>query len=254
MTLNLSRTRLHECDPGETPRAPVPWTRIAAIAGLVVVFLWAAPRIERALRYGMLTMFEVIVMVTAGMLCGIFIPYAVSRVRRRMLRRRLDDAQRDPIEELQQELVERERELASGRGHLAQIKAQLEGVRDQVAEAKPYLTERDLAAESQVAQQLATCYAQGLAKLEAEALALHEFRAHVETKVREWRFAQAARGLLRQMDTLASRRVTRNLLHDTASQTVRREFQAAMAELEVHSRLEASQSERVVAMAAVGDR
>ena len=164
------------------------------------------------------------------------LPYWGEKLERRLLRARLDEARDNPIEELLSQLVQRSTQLERYRMALASIAAQIEGMREMLAQRRAAAPQHDTEKQAAALQKMQAFYAHHLDNLASAEAALSAYRRHLQAKRFEWSFAQAGKSVLASLRATDRESIVRELLSDEASRAVQLSFDQVFASLEIELR------------------
>jgi translation initiation factor 2B subunit (eIF-2B alpha/beta/delta family) len=160
-------------------------------------------------------------------------PYLGQVLENQILSARKAEARRNPIEQLQNEVMRRAERLRAFRKALVSIGGQIESI-EQMIEDRRYKDPGHVLARHQKAlERLKQFQTVNMRRLQQASHALEEFRATVERKESEWRIALAIGDATEMMDPNATSNLMQDLLTDTALRSVQDRFNTVFAELDV---------------------
>lgn len=191
--------------------APIVWAAVSAGAGIAALAGMAA----------------------VGFAAFQSLPLAMQRLENRLLQLRKTEARRNPIEQLQNEMLRRADRLQSFRGALVAVGGQIESIDQMLAERKHQDPGHVLERHAHALQRLRHFHAANLNRLTQAHGALEEFRLTVQRKESEWNIAQAIDIANTALDPNATDNLMQDLLTDTALRTVQDRFNSVFAELDV---------------------
>jgi hypothetical protein len=202
---------------------------IFAALGLLAIctpFIWAA--VSAGLGIAALAG-----MAAVGVAAIQALPLALQKLENRMLRLRKVEAQRRPIEQLQNEMIRRGERLKVFRAALVTVGAQIESIECMMAERSHKDPGHVLARQQKAVNRLKQFQAVNMKRLVEAQDALEEFRLNVKRKESEWEIAMAIGRANDAMDPNATDHLIEDLLTDTALRSVQDRFNAVFAELDV---------------------
>lgn len=190
---------------------PLVWSAVLAGAGLLVVLLMlgAAAALVQAL------------------------PWLGQRLENALLSQRKAEARRNPIEQLQNELLRRAERLVAFRAALVTVGGQVESISQMVSERRARDPAHVLERHERALHRLQQFHSLNIARLQQAQAALDEFRAAIERKESEWRIALAIDEASSLLDPRSADALLQELLTDTALRTVQERFNSVFAELDV---------------------
>jgi hypothetical protein len=215
-----------------TRRDAVPWLRIAAAAAAVVLLAIFAPVVWLAAAGG------VGLVITGGVLAIAYalvqaLPWLAQRLENSLLAARKAEARRNPIEQLQNELLRRAVRLHAFRDALVTVGGQVESIAQMLADRRHRDPQHELDRQEKALRRLQQFHALNIARLQHAQAALDDFRAAIERKESEWRIALAIDEASTLLDPRTADALTQDLLTDTALRTVQERFNNVFAELDV---------------------
>jgi hypothetical protein len=191
--------------------APLVWLAAAGGAGLLVL--------------GLMLGLAVAVLQT--------LPLLAQKLENRLLAARKAEARRNPIEQLQNELLRRAERLKIFRGALVTVGGQIESITQMIAVLRERNPSHSPEQQQRALQRLQQFHALNLKRLRDADQALAEFRSTIERKESEWRIALAIEEATAALDPQAAESLMQELLADTALRSVQDRFNAVFAELDV---------------------
>jgi hypothetical protein len=210
----------------------VNWVRYlvltAALAGLAAL----APVVWMAVTGG------AGLFVLAGLLAAAFsavqaIPLLGQKLENALLKARKAEARRNPIEQLQVEVLRRAERLKSFRRALISVASQIESISQMMAERRHRDPTHELDRQQNALNRLQQFHRVNLGKLSQAQAALEEFKSTVERKESEWRIALAIGDASDMLDPNATDNLMHHLLTDAALRSVQERFNSVFAELDV---------------------
>lgn len=210
----------------------VTWLRLAAIAGGIGLLALFAPALWMAVAGGM-------GLVVLGLLLALAyavvqaLPWLGQRLENQLLAARKAEARRNPIEQLQNELLRRAQRLRAFREALVVVGGQVESISQMLAARRHRDPQHELERQEKALARLQQFHALNIARLQQAQAALDDFRAAIERKESEWRIALAIDEASALLDPRAAEALVEDLLADTALNAVQERFNSVFAELDV---------------------
>jgi hypothetical protein len=164
------------------------------------------------------------------------LPLGMQKLENQLLKLRKAEARRNPIEQLQNEMLRRAQRLKSFRSALVTVGGQIESIEQMVADRRHKDPEHVLERQERALQRLRQFHGVNLNRLVQAQAALEEFRVTVQRKESEWRIAVAIGDANAMLDPTATDSLMQDLLTDTALRTVQERFNSVFAELDVQMR------------------
>jgi hypothetical protein len=215
---------------GEAQKAAL--VRVAAVAAMVGLLAVSAPLVWVAVSAGA-GLVALAGMAAVGFVAVQALPLGMQKVENRILKLRKAEARRNPIEQLQNEMMRRAQRLTSFRSALVTVGGQIESIGQMVAQRKHQDPQHVLDRQERALQRLTLFHGVNLNRLVQAQAALEEFRLTVQRKESEWRIALAIDDANTALDPNASDNLMQDLLTDTALRTVQDRFNNVFAELDV---------------------
>jgi len=210
----------------------VPWLRGLAAAGAVLALAAFAPLVWLAAAGGA-------GLVVLGLMLGVAVavlqalPLLAQKLENRLLAARKAEARRNPIEQLQNELLRRAERLKAFRGALVTVGGQIESITQMIAALRERNPLHSPDQQHRALRRLQQFHALNLTRLREAEQALAEFRSTIERKESEWRIALAIEEATAALDPQATESLMQELLADAALRSVQDRFNAVFAELDV---------------------
>ncbi len=210
--------------------------RIGAIAALVVVLGIAAPLVVSAAVAGAgLVALGITGLAAFAMIQAL--PWLGQRLENRLLAARRKEARRNPIEQMQNELLRRSEQIRSFRTALAGVQAQIEGLQDMLDTRRQQTPGHDLRKPESVLARMRSVYASHVDRLACAESALQDFDKHVAAKRFEYQCALELEQINHALHGSDSTRMLEQMLADEATQAVQQRFNQAFAALELDHQL-----------------
>ena len=202
---------------------------VAFVIGLLAIstpLIWAAVSAGTGLA-------ALMAMAATGAAAFHAMPLAMQKLENRLLVARKAEARRNPIEQLQNEMLRRAERLKSFRKALVTVGGKIESIAQMMAEQRHRDPDFELERQQRALHRLQQFHGVNLKRLERAQAALEEFRLTIERKESEWTIAVAIGDANELMDPHASGNLMQDLLTDTALREVQDRFNYVFAELDV---------------------
>lgn len=210
----------------------IPWMRGLAVAMAVLALAALAPVIWLAAAGGVGVVVVGALLVLAWGAAQT-LPLVAQKLENHLLAARKAEARRNPIEQLQNEVIRRAERLKVFRSALVSVGAQIASITQMITERRHKDPQHVLERQQQALDRLQQFHRLNLQRLNKAEAALDEFKATVERKESEWRIAMAIEEATATMDPNAAETLMQDLLADTALRSVQDRFNAVFAELDV---------------------
>lgn len=216
----------------QTPQRQLPWLRGLAAAVAVLALAVFAPVVWLAAAggAGLMVLGTLLALAFAAIQA---LPLVAQKLENRLLAARKAEARRNPIEQLQNELLRRADRLKAFRRALVTVGGQIESITQMVAARRDRDPTHVLEQQQRALQRLQQFHELNLRRLNNAEQALGEFRSTIERKESEWRIALAIEEATAALDPQAAEGLMQGLLADTALRSVQERFNAVFAELDV---------------------
>jgi hypothetical protein len=206
--------------------------RAAGAVGALALLGAAAPYIWTAVAGGM-GLAALTAMGVVGVVVFQSVPLGLQKLENTLLAARKAEARRNPIEQLQNEVLRRAERLRSFRKALVTVGGQIESIRQMIETSQTKFSGPVLARQERALEKLQQFHNINIARLNQAQAALQEFKNTVEQKQSEWQIALAIDDANRALDPNAADHLIQDLLADTALRTVQDRFNNVFAELDV---------------------
>jgi hypothetical protein len=161
------------------------------------------------------------------------LPLLGQKLENNLLSARKAEARRNPIEQLQNEVLRRAERLRAFRQALVTVGGNIESIRQMIENSQSKFTGPVLARQERALEKLQQFHSLNISRLNQAQAALQEFKNTVEQKQSEWQIALAIDDANRALDPNAADHLIQDLLADTALRTVQDRFNNVFAELDV---------------------
>jgi hypothetical protein len=208
------------------------WIRVVTTAACVASLAVFAPVVWLAASGGVGLMVLGCIL-AAGFAAVQALPLMGQKLENGLLSARKAEARRNPIEQLQNEVLRRAERLQSFRRALVTVGGQIESIRQMIESSQSKFSGPVLARQERALEKLQQFHNINIARLNQAQSALQEFKNTVEQKQSEWHIALAIDDANRALDPNAADNLIQDLLADTALRTVQDRFNNVFAELDV---------------------
>jgi hypothetical protein len=161
------------------------------------------------------------------------LPLMGQKLENALLAARKAEARRNPIEQLQNEVLRRAERLRSFRKALVVVGGQIESISQMIETSRTRFSGPVMERQQRAMENLQKFHRVNIARLNQAQGALDDFKHTVEQKQSEWQIALAIDDANRAMDPNAQDNLIQDLLADTALRTVQDRFNNVFAELDV---------------------
>ena len=213
-------------------RKQIPWLRAVTVAAGLCLFAVLSPFIWLALT-GSIGLLALAAVLATGFTFVQALPLLGQKLENQLLARRKAEARRNPIEQLQNEVVRRAQRLQDFRRALVTVGGQIESIREMLEmthhKSPGFAMDRQVRALERL-QQFHTLNMDRLSKAHS---ALQDFKETVNNKGRQWEISIAIGEATEALDPNGSENLMQDLLTDTALRTVQDRFNAVFSELDV---------------------
>lgn len=210
----------------------ITWIRGFFVAAGVAVLAIFAPMVWMAVAGGM-GLLALGGVLAAGFAGVQVVPLLGQKLENALLAARKSEARRNPIEQLQNEMLRRAARLKSFRSALVAVGGQIGSIEQMMAQRRHQDPGHILERQDRALQRLKQFHELNLNRLVQAQSALDEFRLTVQRKESEWRIALAIDDANVALDPNAADNLMQDLLTDTALRTVQDRFNNVFAELDV---------------------
>lgn len=226
-------------DPGKTK---IVGLRIAAGAGVLGILALAAPLIWAAASAGV----GLIVLLVLGALgVGIMqaLPLLGQKWENKLLAARKAEARRNPIEQLQNFLMEKAKRVALFKQAVVQIGTQIKSLSDMLDDRKRTKPGYDASKQEAALAAMRQAHQVLEAKYRRAEEALGQLKEVIDDKRFEWSFGQAGQAAIAQLNAASGEDLLNQMLADEAFASVRDNFNQVFAELELEASKLSSQQQ-----------
>lgn len=208
------------------------WLRVGGVVATIVLVALSAPLIWTAVSAGV-GLLALAAIGAVGVVANTALPLGMQKLENRLLSLRKAEAQRNPIEQLQNEVMRRAERLTLFRHALVKVGGRIESIQQMIEENQAKFTGPVLARQVRALDRLQQFHSLNLSRLNQAHTALQDFKTTVQQKQAEWEIALAIDDATRALDPNAAETLIQDLLADTALRTVQDRFNNVFAELDV---------------------
>ncbi|NHZ96087.1 hypothetical protein [Massilia sp. CCM 8734] len=208
--------------------------RVAAGASAVVTLGALAPLIWGALSGG-LGLLALMLVGAVGV--GLFqaLPLLGQKLENRLLAARKAEARANPIEQLQNFLLQKRERVVAFKQSVVRIGAQIKSMTDMIEERKRQKPGYDASRQENAVNAMRDAHVLLVVKYKNAELALVQLGEVVEDKKFEWRFGQAGQAALQNLNATSGQELLNQMLADEAFDSVRDNFNQVFSELEMEA-------------------
>jgi hypothetical protein len=210
----------------------IPLLRVVAVVAGVAALALFAPMVWWATTGGV-GLLALGAVVATGFAVLQAVPLLGQRLESRLLAARKAEARRNPIEQLQNDILRRADRLKTFGRALVIVGGKIESIRQMLAESQYRDPDHLLEQQQRALQRLQQFHTLNLGRLGQARSTLDEFSRTVRRKEKEWTIALAISDANALMDPHAGDNLIQGLLTDTALRTVQDRFNSVFAELDV---------------------
>lgn len=204
---------------------------LASVVGLSL----ALPVIYSAFLAGLgILGLGIVTVVGAGIIYAL--PLLGQKLENRVLSWRKAEARQNPIEQMQNRLIERTNQLALFEKALSTISGYVNNMRRMIEEEAKLDPDHDLTGPNKSLSAMVGFYNKHLEKLKAAKKAVKDYEQEIKRKSFEWEFAKTGRAAMQSMSAAEGEKdMVNKLLTDEAFKEVEAQFDQVFGELEVQT-------------------
>lgn len=208
--------------------------RVAAAIGAMLTLAALAPFIWGALSGG-LGLLALALTGGAGVALFQALPLLGQKLENRLLAARKAEARANPIEQLQNFLLQKRQRVVAFKQSVVRIGAQIKSMSDMIEERKRQKPGYDASRQENAVKAMKEAHVLLVVKYKNAELALVQLSEVVEDKKFEWRFGQAGQAALNNLNATSGQELLNQMLADEAFDSVRDNFNQVFAELEMEA-------------------
>lgn len=208
--------------------------RVAFGVGAIAVLALLAPLIIMAAQAGIgLILLGAIGIVGFGVLKSL--PLMGQKLENYILGARKSEAMKNPIEQLQNFLMQKAKQVSDFKSAVANIGAQIKSLEDMVKQRKRERPGYDATSQESSIAAMKQAHETLRQKYVNADQALIELRLAIDDKTFEWKFSQAGQKALATLNATSGQELMEQMLADTAFASVTDNFNKVFAELELEA-------------------
>lgn len=206
---------------------------IAALCGIGVLAV-LAPVIWGAVHGG-LGLIALAVVGAVGV--GLFqaLPLLGQKLENRLLAARKAEARANPIEQLQNFLMQKRQRVASFKEAVVRIGAQIKSMSDMIEDRKRQKPGYDATKQEKAVKAMREAHQLLVGKYKNAEQALEQLSDVIEDKKFEWKFGQAGQAAIQNLNATSGQELLDQMLADEAFDSVRDNFNQVFSELEMEA-------------------
>ncbi len=206
---------------------------VAALCGIGVLAL-LAPIIWGAVSAGLgLLALGAIGVVGVGLFQAL--PLLGQKLENRLLAARKAEARANPIEQLQNFLLQKRQRVVSFKEAVVRIGAQIKSMSDMIEERKRQKPGYDASKQENAVKAMKEAHRLLVDKYKNAELALEQLSEVIEDKKFEWKFGQAGQAAIQNLNATSGQELLNQMLADEAFDSVRDNFNQVFSELEMEA-------------------
>lgn len=205
----------------------------ASIAGLVVLAI-LSPVIWLAAKAGVgLIILSVLAIVGFGLIQ--FIPHIGQKIENTVLNLRKQEARQNPIEQLQNFLIEKSNRVSEFKNAVTQISSQIKSLEAMVIDRKKQRPNYDSTAQENSIRLMKEAHQTLVEKYKNAERALENLKVAIQDKEFEWKFSQAGQVAMKSLNATSGKELIESMLADEAFSSVTDNFNTVFADLEMEA-------------------
>jgi hypothetical protein len=216
--------------------------RVGAAAFGLIVLAAMAPLIWSAVTGG-LGLLALGLIGAVGVAAFQSLPLLGQKLENRLLAARKAEARANPIEQLQNFLLQKRHGVASFKQAVVRIGAQIKGMSDMIEERKRQKPGYDATRQESAVKAMKEAHALLVVKYRNAEVALVQLNEVVEDKQFEWKFGQAGQAALHNLNATSGQELLDQMLAGEAFDSVRDNFNQVFSELEMEAEKLSSKKE-----------
>lgn len=205
----------------------------AAVAGIAVL-AFMAPMIVLAVTGG-LGLLALALIGAVGVALFQALPLLGQKLENRLLAARKAEARRNPIEQLQNFLLQKRQRVVAFKQAVVRIGSQIKSMTDMIEERKRERPGYDASKQEKAVKAMTQAHGLLIVKYKNAEQALVQLSEVVEDKKFEWKFGQAGQEAIQNLNATSGQQLLDQMLADEAFDSVRDNFNQVFAELEMEA-------------------
>lgn len=208
--------------------------RIGAVLVSVAILALVAPVIWMAASAGVgLITLGIIGVVGFGLLQAL--PYIGQKIENSVLKLRKAEARGNPIEQLQNFLMQKAKQVAEFKTAVSSIGGQIKSLEAMVAQRKKDRPDYDASPQERSIESMKAAHRQLMVKYSNAEDALKKLQLAIQDKEFEWKFSQAGQAAMKSLNATSGKELMEAMLADEAFSSVTENFNKVFAELEMEA-------------------
>lgn len=143
------------------------------------------------------------------------------------------EARANPIEQLQNYLIQKREQLTSFKSAVGQIGAQVKSLGDMLSERKSKKPDGDYSKKDAALHAMSDAYESLKKKSEAGEAAIRQLGEVIEEKKFDWKFAQAGQNAMQHMRAMSGQEILDEMLAGEAFDSIRENFNRVFSDIEL---------------------
>lgn len=208
--------------------------RVGFVAVAIVVMALLAPVIWAAASAGLgLIALGAVGIVGFGVLQSL--PYFGQKIENAVLKLRKGEARANPIEQLQNFLMQKAKQVAEFKTAVTSIGGQIKSLEAMVIQRKKERPDYDASAQERSIQAMKDAHRTLMIKYSNAEDALKKLQLAIQDKEFEWKFSQAGQAAMKSLNATSGKELMEAMLADEAFRSVTENFNKVFAELEMEA-------------------
>jgi hypothetical protein len=168
---------------------------------------------------------------------GLFqtLPLLGQKLENRLLAARKAEARANPIEQLQNFLLQKRQRVSAFKQAVVHIGSQIKSMSDMIEERKRQKPGYDASRQESAVKAMKEAHVVLVVKYKNAELALVQLNEVIEDKKFEWKFGQAGQAALQNLNATSGQELLNQMLADEAFDSVRDNFNQVFSELEMEA-------------------
>lgn len=161
------------------------------------------------------------------------LPLAGQKLENKILELRKAEARKNPIEQKQNELLRRRKQIEMAKKALVGAGSQIEGMEDMIREQARKDPDCDMSQERRGLEKMKAFYQGNLEKLRYREGKIAEFAKNIERDIFKWEFTQKGKATIEGLNVNDQESVLNEILTSEANRAVNDEFNQICAEMDM---------------------
>ena len=208
--------------------------RVGVVVASVILLALVAPIIWAAASAGVgLIALGFIGVVGFGVIQAL--PFIGQKIENSVLKLRKAEARGNPIEQLQNFLMQKAKQVAEFKTAVTSIGGQIKSLESMVAQRKKERPDYDASAQERSIQAMKDAHRTLMIKYSNAEDALKKLQLAIQDKEFEWKFSQAGQAAMKSLNATSGKELMEAMLADEAFSSVTENFNKVFAELEMEA-------------------